>query len=97
MITNTKFILNKSNPKIKIPKALNAINLNKLKYTSFKSSSFADCISSTNVSYITDGGLSNDRYASHYWSGLRPVIVLKTKVKVLSGEGTISNPYSIGI
>ena len=49
------------------------------------------------VSIAAAGGSSNASISPVSWNTLRPVIVLKSNVKIQSGAGTISNPYSLGI
>lgn len=36
-------------------------------------------------------------YAKDVTSGFRPVFLLNTNAKVIGGEGTIENPYKLGI
>ncbi len=52
--------------------------------------------SSSSVGHVHDyGGLANGSSASYTWSGVRPVIILNSNIVITSGDGTMSNPYSI--
>ena len=48
------------------------------------------------ISAVTKLGYEVNNIIANYYS-LRPVIVLKSNVKINNGEGTISNPYSLSL
>ena len=52
--------------------------------------------SSSLVAYVHNDGHANGNY-SGYWLGLRPVVRLKSNVKVVSGQGTMTEPYNLKI
>ena len=45
-----------------------------------------------NVGYITDGGI-----AYNYQYATRPVVYLKSNIKITGGDGTSTNPYILGL
>ena len=45
-----------------------------------------------NVGYITDGGI-----AYNYQYATRPVVYLKSNIKITGGDGTSTNPYTFGL
>ena len=45
-----------------------------------------------NVGYITDGGI-----AYNYQYATRPVVYLKSNIKITGGDGTSANPYTLGL
>ena len=46
-------------------------------------------------SYIVSFGNANGGVIGHNWLSVRPVVTLKSSVKIKSGEGTMTNPYSL--
>ena len=50
-----------------------------------------------NVSHVYSGGSAGGYPAGADWLGLRPVVRLKSNVKVVSGEGTMTEPYTLKI
>ena len=53
--------------------------------------------SSSDMAFISNNGGAYGYYASHYWLALRPVVRLKADVKVVSGKGTMTEPYTLKI
>ena len=53
--------------------------------------------SSTYVSFISAYGRADGNYAGNDRLSLRPVVRLKSNVKVVSGEGTMTEPYTLKI
>ena len=53
--------------------------------------------SSSDVAYINAGGYAAGAYASSITVALRPVVRLKPEVKVTSGQGTMTEPYTLKI
>ena len=53
--------------------------------------------SSTNASRISSYGSADGNPIGNNWISLRPVIRLKPDVKVVSGEGTMTEPYTLKI
>ena len=53
--------------------------------------------SSSQVAYVTRDGHASVYYAGADWLGLRPVVRLKPEVKVTSGQGTMTEPYTLKI
>ena len=53
--------------------------------------------SSFSVAYVHYNGDANGIYAGSHWLSLRPVVRLKSNVKVVSGEGTMTEPYTLKI
>jgi len=51
--------------------------------------------SSSNVSYVNYNGNAHGSYAALSWFGVRPVFHLKSNIKIISGEGTPTNPYTL--
>ena len=51
--------------------------------------------STSQVAGVYYSGLAGGNYAGDNWRALRPVIHLKANVKVVSGEGTMTEPYLI--
>ena len=49
------------------------------------------------VSIVYSGGSADGSNAGSYWLGVRPVVTLKSNVKIKSGEGTMTKPYSLGV
>ena len=52
--------------------------------------------SSSNVANVNSNGLASGDNAG-YWQSLRPVVRLKSNVKVVSGEGTMTSPYTLKV
>ncbi len=52
-------------------------------------------VSSLLVSYVDYYGNGTGTGAGTYWLGVRPVVTLKSNVKISSGEGTMTKPYSL--
>ena len=53
--------------------------------------------SSFGVTYIFGNGEAVGGNAGSFWLALRPVVRLKSDVKVVSGEGTMTKPYTLKI
>ena len=53
--------------------------------------------SSSHVALVYDSGTAYGTFAGHYWLSLRPVVRLKSDVKIVSGEGTMTEPYTLKI
>ena len=53
--------------------------------------------SSSYIARIHNSGRASGSYAGDYWLGLRPTLRLKSNVKVVSGEGTMTEPYMLKI
>ena len=53
--------------------------------------------SSSDVARVSNGGYANGVYAGRHWLTLRPVVRLKSNVKVTSGKGTMTEPYMLKI
>ena len=51
--------------------------------------------SSSYVSLVSSNGDAYGHFAGHPWLGARPVVTLKSNVKIKSGEGTMTKPYSL--
>ena len=49
----------------------------------------------SNVNLVYNSGAMTNRDPDEYARGVRPVIVLKSAIKLSGGNGTISNPYKI--
>jgi hypothetical protein len=50
--------------------------------------------SSSDVSFAGTGYVDSN-YVSFVWSGARPVLNLKSDIKITSGEGTPNSPYNL--
>ena len=53
--------------------------------------------SSSIVSHVSNSGNASGLYAGGYWLAVRPVVTLKSNVKIKSGEGTMTKPYSLSM
>ena len=53
--------------------------------------------SSSGVSGVSSGGDGNGYNAGYHWIGARPVVTLKSNVKISGGEGTMTKPYSLSL
>ena len=53
--------------------------------------------SSTIMSYIYNRGDASGPYGGYEWVAVRPVVRLKANVKVTSGQGTMTEPYTLKI
>jgi hypothetical protein len=53
--------------------------------------------SNYNVGYQSGGGYTSNNFAADTWRAVRPVLNLKSNVKVVSGEGTPASPYVLNI
>ena len=53
--------------------------------------------SSFATTHVSSGGFSNGCSAGDNWIALRPVVRLKSEVKVTSGQGTMTKPYTLKI
>ena len=51
--------------------------------------------SSSVVGLVNDYGFAHGNSTGNYWTGVRPVIILNSNIVITSGDGTMSNPYSI--
>ena len=52
--------------------------------------------SSSNVSFVSCYGYGSG-VAGYHWFGARPVVTLKSNVKISGGEGTMTKPYSLSM
>ena len=53
--------------------------------------------SSSDVAYVNGSGNANGSNAGGNWQAIRPVVRLKSNVKVASGQGTMTEPYQLKI
>ena len=53
--------------------------------------------SSSGVSAVYSFGRGSGSSAGDHWCGARPVVTLKSNVKISSGEGTMTKPYSLSM
>ena len=51
--------------------------------------------SSSQVSYVNYNNTAGGSVAGDVWRAVRPVVTLKSTVKIKSGEGTMTKPYSL--
>ena len=51
--------------------------------------------SASAASYVNRGGYGSGIYAGNHWLGVRPVISLKSNVKISNGDGTMGKPYNL--
>ena len=54
-------------------------------------------VSSSSVAHVSNYGHAVGANAGSYWLSIRPVVRLKSNVKVVSGEGTMTEPYALKI
>ena len=50
---------------------------------------------SSSVGFIADSGNVSGYHSATYWNAVRPIIILKSNIVIESGQGTMTNPYSI--
>ncbi len=53
--------------------------------------------SSSDVSHVNDSGYAIGGFAGGRWLAFRPVVTLKSNVKIKDGEGTMTKPYSLEV
>ena len=81
--------------------------LNNYEYETAKNSSFSSYLdishwwwfltpyNATEVYYVTEFGVVFNINVKDSWNAIRPAINLKSSVEIVSGDGTVSNPYRI--